>query len=271
MQAHVEEIVVHPIKSCRGVALEAAGVTKRGLELDRRYMLVDAEGRFLTQREHPQMARIEVEIEREALHVTAPGRPPLRVPSALETTRERSVRIWRQTLTAALADDGINAWFTAFFGFEAALVHLGDDRHRPVPNAAARAGDEVGFADAAPLLLISTASLADLNARLEQPVPMRRFRPNVVVSAPHAFAEDGWRRLRIGRVELDVAWPCTRCVLTTVDPETGIKDENCEPLRTLRTYRRSGGGILFGQNLIPRMLGSIAVGDAVEVLESDTS
>ncbi len=117
--------------------------------------------------------------------------------------------------------------------------------------------------------MISTASLEDLNARLERPVEMRRFRPNLVVTAHEPFAEDRWRRIRIGAAELAVAWPCKRCVLTTVDPETGRRDEGGEPLATLKTYRRVGGGILFGQNVIPRAPGRVAAGDAVEVIESD--
>lgn len=269
MGSRITEIVSYPIKSCRGIPLPAADVGVRGLENDRCWMLIDADGRFVTQREHPRLALVEVTPQGGGLRVTAPGRAPLAVPPRCADARQTSVRVWRATLEAAVADDAVNAWFSDYLGFDCRLVGMSDRHRRAVPHPAALPGDEVGFADGAPLLLISSASLEDLNSRLERPVEMRRFRPNLVVTADAPFAEDRWRRIRIGGVELAVAWACKRCVLTTVDPDAGCKDPDGEPLRTLKTYRRIGGGILFGQNLIPRALGRVTVGDAVEVLESD--
>lgn len=267
MRARVAELVIHPIKSCRGVSVPAASVGPRGLDGDRRYMLVDAEGRFLTQREHPRLALVTVALDGAMLRVEAPGLEPLTLPHALDSRRERRVRVWRSELDAAVASDDVNGWFSEYLGIGCGLVYMADGHRRALSHPSARAADEVSFADGAPLLMISTASLDDLNARLARPVPMRRFRPNLVVTADAPFAEDVWRRIRIDGVELAVAWACKRCVLTTVDPETGTKDDDGEPLRTLKTYRREGGGILFGQNVIPRALGGIAVGDAVDVLE----
>lgn len=221
MHPKVAELVIHPIKSCRGVSVRAARVGPRGLEGDRRYMLVDTDGRFLTQREHPRMALIGLALDGDAFLVTAPGREPLVVPRALDGALERRVRVWRSELDAAVADDDVNGWFSEYLGFACSLVYMTDGHHRAVTHPSARDGDEVGFADDSPLLLISTASLADLNTRLERPVAMRRFRPNLVVTAERPFAEDEWGRIRIGGVQLDVGWPCKRCVLTTVDPETG--------------------------------------------------
>src|SRR5690606_14743311 len=164
--------------------------------------------------------------------------------------------------------DESGGWFAAVVGFPCRVVYLAEHQHRAVPNDAAAFDDEVGFADAAPLLMTSDASLADLNGRLGSPVTMRRFRPNLVVDGDRPFVEDEWRRVRIGATELEVAWASTRCVLTTVDPETGVMDPAGEPLRTLRSFRRGPAGVLFGQNVIPRRLGVIRVGDEVEVLDT---
>ena len=143
---------------------------------------------------------------------------------------------------------------------------MADDQHRPVPNEAAAFDDEVSFADGAPILLISTGSLADLNGRLAEPVTMTRFRPNIVVDTPQPFVEDSWRSIAIGSAELAVVWQCSRCILPTIDPETGIKHPRQEPLETLRSYRRVGPKVMFGQNLIPRKHGTIRVGDTVRVV-----
>ena len=147
------------------------------------------------------------------------------------------------------------------------LVQMKERHIRPVKSGRGREGDLVSFADGAPVLLTSLASLAALNERLADPVPMIRFRPNLVTSADHAFAEDGWRRIRVGEAELDVEWRCTRCVVTTIDTETGEKHPAGEPIRTLKGFRSSEEGVMFGQNLIPRRLGTVRVGDRVEVLE----
>ncbi len=262
----VVEINVYPIKSCGRVACLSELVEARGLAHDRRYMLVDAEGGFLTQRRHPRMALIRIgAADAEGFTVEAPGAAPLRLPWKWPGGPVAAVTIWRGRVEATEVEGDAAAWFSAFLGLPCRLVYLADDQHRAVPNPAARFDDEVGFADGAPLLLISTASLEALNERLPAPVSMRRFRPNLVVTADAPFAEDGWRRLVIGAVELEVAWPCTRCVLTAVDPDTGVVDTAGEPLKTLRAFRRGPAGVMFGQNVIPRRLGRIGVGDLVEI------
>ncbi|MDX1563200.1 MAG: MOSC domain-containing protein [Gammaproteobacteria bacterium] len=260
---------VYPIKSCRGIEVESAELTPRGLAHDRRYMLIDANGRFLTQRRHPQMGRIEVAFDDGAYRVTAPGREALSLPFALDSAVDTvcRVKVWNDTVEATLAPPEINIWFSEFLGFACGLVYLADDQHRAVTNEAAEFDDEVSFADGAPVLLISDASLAELNRRLTQPVTMRRFRPNLVVTADKPHAEDGWQRVKIGDAELDVGWPCARCVLTTIDPETGERDPGNEPMTTLTGYRRHNGGVHFGQNLLPRTLGRIDVGADCEINE----
>lgn len=262
----VAALYVYPIKSCRGVAVASAQLEARGLAGDRRYMLVDARGRFLTQRQHPRMALIEVGFTPQALRVEAPGMDPFELPRGLRGGAECEVRVWRDTVTARLAPEEVNLWFSEFLGFACGLVYMGAEHHRPVMNDAAEFDDEVSFADGAPVLLISTGSLAALNARLERPVAMTRFRPNIVVDADPAFAEDSWGRIAVGDAELAVAWPCSRCVLTTIDPATGEPDPEREPLATLETFRRAGPRVMFGQNLIPRRCAQIHVGDPVAVL-----
>jgi uncharacterized protein YcbX len=232
-------------------------------------MLVDANGKFLTQREHTRMALIDVRATRGGYLVAAPGQPPLEIPRALASGAEFEVRIWRDTVPATLAGEDINIWFSQYLGFACGLVYMADNQHRAVTNEAAEFDDEVSFADGAPILLISTGSLADLNSRLAEPVTMNRFRPNIVVDAPRPFVEDSWRSIAIGSAELAVAWQCSRCILPTIDPATGVKHPSQEPLETLRTYRRVGPKIMFGQNVIPRNPGTIHVGDTVRVLAAE--
>ena len=246
--------------------MPSARLEARGLANDRRYMLVDAKGRFLTQREHPRMALIDVSFAADGWRVEAPGRVPLDLPRTLTAGGDCAVRIWRDTVAARLAGEDVNMWFSEVLGFACGLVHMGAEQHRPVVNDAAEFDDEVSFADSAPVLLITTGSLAALNSRLEKPVTMARFRPNLVVDDEQGFAEDSWRRIAVGQAELDVAWPCSRCVLTTFDPATGERDAGGEPLETLKTFRRVGPRVMFGQNLIPRRCAEIRVGDPVSVL-----
>lgn len=263
----VTEINVYPIKSCGRVAKASAVAGPRGFDGDRRYMLVDENDRFVTQRQHPRMALINVtETANGDFRIEAPGKPALELPRSWDSGKEIVVTLWRNQVEATLVADEFGGWFADFLGFPCRLVHMAEHQHRAVPNPAAQFDDEVSFADAGPLLLISEASLDDLNTRVPEPVSMRRFRPSLVVTADTPFAEDSWRRLRIGEVELDIAWSCSRCLLTTVDPETGIRDPGGEPLKTLRGYRKSDGGIMFGQNAIPRAFGRISVGDRVDII-----
>jgi hypothetical protein len=257
----VSAIYIYPIKSCRGISVPGAEVETRGLAEDRRFMLVNAKGRCVTQREYPRMALIDVHRDDGGYRVEAPGRPPLHVPRDLQGGAEREVRVWGDTVQATLAGEEIDAWFSAYLGIACALVRMEAHQHRPMMHEFAEFDDEVSFADAAPLLLISTGSLADLNGRLAAPVAMRRFRPNVVIDTDTPFAEDAWKSIAIGAAEFSVAWACSRCVLTTIDPDSGVPDTRGEPLETLKTYRRVGPRVMFGQNLIPRRCGAIRVGD----------
>ncbi len=266
---HLSSIHIYPIKATRGVTLGEATVEPRGLAHDRRWMLVDEHGTFLTQREHARLALVHVQVQPQVqplhLAVMAPSMTPLTVPFPGRDATRRSVRIWKDKVSVVEAEEAAHAWFSRYLGIGCRLIYMDETAVRPVDPRYDTGGDEVSFADGYPLLLTSKASLADLNTHLDRPTPMNRFRPNLVVSGFDAFAEDRWSRVRIGAVLFNVVKPCERCVVTTIDQQTATSGK--EPLRTLNRLRRQGGKVLFGENLIPDGPGVVRVGDAVEVVE----
>lgn len=264
--AVVTELNIYPIKSTRRIALQQALVEPRGLQWDRRWMLVDGDGKFLTARQWPSLALVDTRLEAEALVVSLPGRQSLRLPLADPGPGDRLVTIWRDRCPVVEMSAEASRWFSDYLGCDCRLVRLSEQDRRPVDPSYGRDGDQVSLADGYPLLVIGEGSLADLNRRLATPVDMRRFRPNLVVDAEQPFAEDRWRRIRVGTVEFEFVKGCSRCVFTTVDPQTGQKDPQLEPLRTLGSYRRREAGVFFGQNAIPRSTGVIRLGDPVEVI-----
>lgn len=260
----LRSIHIYPIKATRGLDLDEAAVEARGLAHDRRWMLVDEAGVFLTQREHARLALISAQVGPGHLLVQAPSMKPLTVPIPNHDARRLPVQIWKNTVIAAEAAPTAHAWFSRYLDSPCRLVYMDEAAVRPVDPAYDTGGAEVSFADGYPLLLTSEASLADLNARLDTPVPMTRFRPNLVVSGFEAFAEDGWSRLRVGAVSFHVVKPCERCVVPTIDQQTAVQGK--EPLRTLNRFRKQGGKVLFGENLIAEGPGVVRVGDPVEVM-----
>ncbi len=265
MPLTVSEIMIFPVKSLRGSALDEAVVEPRGLRFDRRWLVVDANNRFVTQRTRPRMALIAVTVQDGGLTLVAPGMPPLHVPTGA-TGMERRVTIWRDTVLARDVGDPAAIWLSTVLDLSCRLVQMPDSTERVVNPAYGMPGDIVSFADGYPFMLISQASLDDLNARLPFPFPMRRFRPNLVVAGATPFAEDTWKRVRIGNIVFRVVKPCERCIIPTVDPEAGVFAGK-EPLRTLATYRKVGSKVLFGQNLIAEGMGVLHVGDSVQQLE----
>lgn len=270
--AVVSDLACYPVKSCRAVPLESARVADRGFADDRLWMVADPDGTFRTQRTLPALARITAELddgtlrlhhdEHESLAVAVPGGA-----AAGMDARRTTARIWKDECAALDAGDEAAAWLREVLGEPLRLVRIADEAHRRLdPEWVDDPEPQTGFADGYPFLLTTRPSLADLNARLAEPVPMARFRPNIVVDGDiEAFAEDGWRRLRIGDVEFDVVKPCARCVVIATDQQSGARAK--EPLRTLASYRRAdGGGVIFGQNLVHRGRGTIRLGDPVEVL-----
>jgi uncharacterized protein YcbX len=264
----VSALNVYPIKSCRGTALQQADLDARGIRHDRGMMLVDRSDQYMTQRTFPRMALVKPELDGDHLRLSAPDMPELEVPLARQGPELDAV-VWGDSCRAVSQGPEVAEWFSAFLDTDCRLVRMADDHMRPGASGPyVRTGrEQVGFADAFPLLLISEASLADLNARMDQPVEMRRFRPNIVVSGCAPFAEDTWDTIQIGEMRIHIVKACVRCSIPTVDPETGLKGK--EPSRTLATFRRNAdGGVIFGQNATHETPGVIRVGDVVEVRES---
>ena len=255
----------YPIKSCRGTSLTEAVVGVRGIAADRHWMVVDERGTFLSQRELPRMALIAPRLGGGGLEVGAPGMPPLTV-AVGHDGRRADVNVWDDRCAAIDEGDAAAEWFTRFLGTACRLVRMPDDEVRHVDPTYASPGDQVGFADGFSFLLTSRASLDELNRRLPTPLPMNRFRPNLVIDGVTAFEEDGWRHIRIDGITFTVAKPCARCVTTTTDQNTAERSK--EPLRTLATFRQvAGKGVMFGQNLIHDRTGVLHVGAEVEVLD----
>lgn len=254
---------VYPIKGCGGLAPAEWDVDEFGLRHDRRWMVVTLTGDFVTQREEPRLALVRPALECDALVLRAPGMPNLALP-LVPATRERvKVEVWHDVTEGVPVAPEAARWLSRYLDSLVRLVWMPDDVLRPTDPAYAE-GYRVSFADGFGFLLITEASLAELNRRLETPVPMNRFRPNLVVSGTEPFAEDGWRRLRVNGIALDVVKPCDRCVVTTTDQDTAERGK--EPLRTLATFRLFDGKVLFGQNVVHRGTGRLAVGAAVEVV-----
>jgi uncharacterized protein len=305
----ISEINVYPVKSLRGIALKEAIVEERGFRNDRRWMLVDGAGRFLTQRERPEMALVTVAVGTDGL-VFKRGSSEICVP-LVPGDRKAFVEVWGSHVEALEYDDEVSRWFSDAIWVGCRLVRMPDEARRKVnPEYAVRPGEDVvSFADGYPYLLIGEGSLEDLNERIAEehapspsrfrpeedlpqggslrdlpprpaatppiqegsslePLPMKRFRPNLVVEGSGPFEEDSWKQIKIGETVFHVVKPCGRCVITTIDPERGEFDGK-EPLRTLATYRKVGNNVMFGQNLIAEKPGgTIRIGDEVQILET---
>jgi uncharacterized protein len=270
----VASLHIYPVKSTRGRDLQAAEVEPWGLAGDRRYMVVDSAGQHVTAREEPRLLSVSAAGDRApALVLNGPHADPVIVEPADGPTT--MVRIWDDDVRAVRPSPEADAWFSELLGRTVGLVWLRDPTTRPVNPAYGQADDPVTFADGYPLLLTATASLQQLNdwitaAAVErgetdvEPLPMRRFRPSVVIETAAPFVEEQWRQLHIGSIEFRVAKGCSRCVLTTIDPDTQAKGK--EPIQTLSRYRKRDGKVWFGVNLIPGDTGTIRVGDPVRIL-----
>ncbi len=261
----LSQITYYPIKSIAGIHVEQTEVEQIGLKNDRQMMLVDSDGNFITQRKYPQLALIGIQVYEQGYKLTKPNSPSLTLSSNSFTPQQMQVTVWGDKCQAYIAEPNVNDWFSEFLGFEVKLAKYNFQQPRPTDQAYSNPNDIVSFADGFPLLVISQESLNDLNQRLELPVSMTHFRPNLVIEGVNAYAEDNWKQITIGNVTFDAVKPCSRCVLTTVDPQTGKKDPNSQPLKTLSQYRKTKDGVIFGMNLIPRSLGTLSVNDRVIV------
>ncbi|MEU1511142.1 MOSC N-terminal beta barrel domain-containing protein [Streptomyces sp. NPDC005811] len=261
----------YPVKACRGQAPREAVVEPWGLAGDRRWALIDDGGKVVTQRQQPRLAPVVAElVPGGGVRLSAPGPEPLTV-AVPDPVGPVTLEIFRDKVEGVLADAEAHAWCSAYLGVDVRLVHMDDPAtRRPVDPAYALPGETVSFADGYPLLLTTVASLDALNTLIadgghaaEGPLPMNRFRPNVVVAGTEPWAEDDWTRVEIGEVAFRVAKSCGRCVVTTTDQTTAGRGR--EPLHTLGRHRRIGGKLVFGQNLVPLTRGTVRIGDPVRV------
>lgn len=261
------QINLFPIKSLGGISLQEAVVERRGLQYDRRWMLVDDTGRFVSQREIPEMALLRTAIAPPFLEVYHKDDPSdvVRIPLTIQATDypKIMVEVWSDRCAARLLDEAIHQWFSRVLKQSVRLVYMPDTTNRRADGRYAPYGQVVSFADGFPYLIIGETTLADLNSRLETPVPMNRFRPNLVFSGGEPYEEDNWSDFTIGDIPFRGVKPCGRCVMITVNQESADKAQ--EPLRTLSAYRKNGNKVLFGQNVI--WLGNepavIRVGDII--------
>jgi len=269
---HLAALNIHPVKSLRAMPVQSAQLDPWGMVGDRRFMVVDPQGAFLTQRAVPRMAQVEAILEGASLVLRRTGLPELAVRREPDPGAPvMRVSIWRSAgLQAEDCGRAPAEWLEAALALPCRLVRLGPAFHRLSKGASPGSGDLVAFADGYPFLVTSEASLGELNGRLgAAAVPMDRFRPNLVVAGCRPYEEDTWRRVRIGGIVFRVAKPCSRCVITTTDQATG--ERGAEPLRTLARYRRDPADpsqVNFGQNLVHEVKsGILRVGDPVEPLE----
>ncbi len=261
----VANLIYYPIKACRGVEVDSAHVERMGLGHDRRMMVVTEQGKFLTQREHPRLALVTPTLNDHALTLSAPNYDSIQV--TIQTSGAPClVDIWKSKGVHAI-DQGEEAaqWFSDWLGTAVRLVHIADGYKRLVNEKyTVNADDHTGFADGYPILIVSEESLQDLNSRLASPLPMNRFRPNIVIKGCEPFAEDTWNRIQIGDVKLAIVKPCARCEVTTIDKVT--LERSKEPLKTLGKYRKQELGAIFGQNVIPLNEGRLQLGMNVDIL-----
>lgn len=268
MPASVTHLYTYPIKSTIGNSSSSALVTPRGLQYDRQWGLFDREGVAVTGRKFQDLLRVGTEISNGDLKISLDGELVFAVAVQPSSKEELPARVFSGQTHGTPVSAEIDTWFSELIQHECRLLQITDTINRPVlPKHSGQEGDSVNYADQCPILLVSEASMDDLNAKMGQAIDHRNFRPNIVISGNTAFSEDGWSRIRIGACTFMINQSCERCVFTTIDPDTRVKHPKQEPLRTLLTYRRNAtGGPIFGVHMTARELGRIQVGDEVEVL-----
>ena len=267
MNYKLSELNIYPVKSLGGISLQSCEVTDRGLKHDRRWMIINEEEKFITQRTHPQLALIKTKINHNKLILSHKTEDisPLVIPINSKITETTIVNIWDDLVTALLVGKYADEWLSDLLDYKCRLVFMPDETERFVNRSYAAQNEIVSFADAYPFLIIGQSSLDDLNSRLEEKLPMNRFRPNFVFDGGEPYEEDNWKRFKIGEVIFEAVKPCSRCTTTTVNQDDAGKND--EPLKTLATYRMVNNKVIFGMNLIHEENGILHVGDEIEVLE----
>jgi hypothetical protein len=267
-QLIISQLFIYPIKSLGGISLQQSQVTSRGLQYDRRFMLVDENNRFVSQREFPLMALLKLTIEGDRLivYTLTDDQNRFVIPLNVASGDEITVQIWDDTCLALLVDKQADEWFSARLGRRVRLVYMPEKSKRYVDEDYALKNDLTSFSDGFPILIIGQASLDDLNNRLELPVGMDRFRPNLVFSGGTPFMEDGFRHFQCGVVNLFAVKPCARCSMTTNDPLTAVVGQ--EPLKTLSGFRKGNNKIYFGQNVLVGNEGMLSLGDELKIIDT---
>ena len=260
----VSGLSIYPVKSCREVKQNTSFVERFGLKNDRRWMVVDKNGVMLTQRKISKMCLIQAEVIEGGLNLHTATMNSLYVEYPLDN-KKITVKVWSDECQAFDAGDHVANWLSDFLSTKCRLVYFPENEFRQVDLVYAEEGDKTAFSDGFPLLLISQASLDDLNQRLIQPITMNRFRPNIVVDGCEPFAEDSWKKMRIGEIDFRIVKPCSRCVIPSINIETAVRED--EPTKTLMGYRKRENKIFFGENIIANNFGMIEVGMPVEILE----
>jgi uncharacterized protein len=262
-QLIIQDIFIYPIKSLGGIRVSEAVVEEKGFQHDRRWMLVDQKGMFISQRDFPQLALLAVRVEVNELVVfhKKDQEKAVKIPVDLASGPELMVTVWDDQVLAKTVDPSLDQFFSDFLGFRVRLVVMPENSRRKVDPRYALNGESVSFADGMPYLIIGQESLNDLNSRLEDPVTMDRFRPNLVFTGGVPYIEDSLREIKIGELDFQIVKPCARCVMTTVDQASGIKGK--EPLKTLASYRTFNNKVYFGQNVVALQSGKIRVGDVI--------
>jgi len=259
----VRSLHVYPVKSCRGISVDSAVVVATGFRFDRQWMVVNPDGSFLSQRSNPSLAGVSTRIEGHRLILEARDQSCLEISDREPGGEERSVTIWNDRCGAVSAGREAAEWFSSLLGTPCELVRQPDAGIRQVDTRFADRGDRVAFADGFPFLLISGASVDELNRRLEEPVPADRFRANIIADGCEPHGEDQWNEITIAKVDFRIAKPCARCIVITTDQENGSRSS--EPLRTLAGYRTIDGKVCFGQNLVHHGTGKLQVGDEIHI------
>ena len=258
----LKSLYIYPIKSTKAISLNSTTVDRLGLQWDRRWMLVDDEGKYMTQRHFPMMSQLRVELKRNKAELHIPNKSPLSIQP--EPNQHRmTVKIWDDQVDAMHVSEDIDAAVSEFLQTSCRLVFFDDDAERSVDQNYAKPDDTTAFSDGFPLLVISQGSLDALNERMDEPVSMLRFRPNLVIDGVSPFAEDEYNRMQIGDVIFRIVKPCARCVMVNVNPQTAEK--SAIVLRTLVSFRQMDGKVYFGQNVIPDCSGNITIGDTVKL------
>ncbi len=260
---NVTDLYIYPIKSLQGLEVEKCEVLERGFKYDRRWMIIDVENKHVTQRTHPHLSQISISLTENSILASHSDHGSIKIPMVLSAGKEEQVTVWNDEVNALIAEEDINQWISSIVGMPCRLVFMPENHERRVNPERAKNQENVSFADGYPYLIISEASLEDLNSRMESPLPMNRFRPNIVVNGVEPYGEDLWKDMKIGDVSFYGTHPCKRCVFTTIDQDTGHK--GVEPLKTLATYRREGSEVIFGLNALASSQGLIKVGDEIVI------